>query len=581
MIHQGIEAMAQLIGNERVDDIPLLLNQMEKLNLSELADEHFPQHGNWQGLSLGKVIVGWLTYLLSQGDHRLNQVEAWAAGVSSTLMHCLAPTARSLDFSDDRLARVLDQLSDDVRWDAFEGALNRHTVRVYDLSVSCVRLDTTSSSGYRGVDAEGLFQFGHSKDHRPDLPQVKISQAALDPLGMPVSTTVVSGNQADDPLYIPEIEKVQQSLERSGLTYVGDSKMAALETRRYLAQSQNYYLCPLSDKQVSKADLAELLAPVFRGEEALTSVAALAHNTPAAAATAKPEPPPELIAEGFSLTLPQSVGLGAEAVTWREQWLVVHSFKYAARQQKGLDERIEKATAALNQLNVTGRGHKRLSASEMADAVHRILQRYRVKDLIQVAFETTTETTLKRAYRDKAARTLVETHVTVQPTLDAEAYHQAVQLLGWRVYASNDLALSLPEAVYGYRNEYLIEQGFGRYKGKALGLRPIYLASDARVKGLIRLLSVGLRILCLLDFSVRTQLQAHQQTLTGLYAGNPKRATQQPTAELLLKAFRGITLTIMEINQVTQRFLSPLSELQLRILQLLGCADDIYLCLTG
>lgn len=49
----------------------------------------------------------------------------------------------------------------------------------------------------------------------------------------------------------------------------------------------------------------------------------------------------------------------------------------------------------------------------------------------------------------------------------------------------------------------------------------------------------------------------------------------QPTAELLLKAFRGITLTIMEINQATQRFLSPLSALQLRILHLLGCSDDI------
>jgi hypothetical protein len=38
--------MAQLIGNERVDDIPLLLSQMEKLNLSGLADEHFKQHGD-------------------------------------------------------------------------------------------------------------------------------------------------------------------------------------------------------------------------------------------------------------------------------------------------------------------------------------------------------------------------------------------------------------------------------------------------------------------------------------------------------------------------------------------------------
>ena len=221
------------------------------------------------------------------------------------------------------------------------------------------------------MEADGLFQFGHSKDYRPDLPQVKISQAALDPLGMPVSTTIVSGNQADDPLYIPEVKKVQQSLEPSGLTYVGDSKMAAIETRRYIAQSQNNYLCPLSEKQVSKADLAELLAPVFRGEEQLSSVTA-------PAATAQDEAEAELIAEGFSLMMPQSVIWMQLLSVGSEQWLVVRSFKYARRQQKSLDARIEKAIDALDQLNATGRGHKRLSTEETEVAVNRILRRYRV-----------------------------------------------------------------------------------------------------------------------------------------------------------------------------------------------------------
>ncbi|MBE9080472.1 DUF4277 domain-containing protein [Romeria aff. gracilis LEGE 07310] len=563
--------MAQLIANERVDDIPLLLSQMGQLKLSELADEHFERHGNWQGLSLGKVLVGWLSYLLSQGDHRLNQVEDWASGLSGTLERSLAPTVRSLDFSDDRLERILDRLGNDAQWDRFEGELNRHTVRVYDLRVGCVRLDTTTSSGYRAVTDEGLFQFGHSKDYRPDLAQVKISQAALDPLGLPVSTTVVSGNQADDPLYIPEIQKVQKCLQASGLTYVGDSKMAAIETRRYIAESQNHYLCPLPEQHISKADLAELLVPVFRHEEILTQVVSPDDNGET----------PEFIAEGFTLTLPQSVEVGAALFTWPEQWLVVRSFKSAERQRSSLDNRIEKATEALNQLNLTGRGRKRLSIEETRDAANRILQRYRVRDLIQVAYETTTQTTHKRAYRNKPARTLTETKVTVKSTLEAEAYQQATRLLGWRVYASNDLELSLPQAVYGYRNEYLIEQGFRRYKGKALGLRPLYLASDQRVKGLIRLLSLGLRILCLLEFSVRTHLAADQQVLSGLYAGNPKRATNHPTAELLLKAFRGITLTVMEIDGRLQRFLSSLSDLQRRILQFLDCPDSIYLALSG
>ena len=79
------DEIAQAISNERVDDIPLLLSQMQKVGLSELVDEHFEPHGNWKGLSLGKVVMGWLSYILSQGDHRLNQVESWASGLSHTL----------------------------------------------------------------------------------------------------------------------------------------------------------------------------------------------------------------------------------------------------------------------------------------------------------------------------------------------------------------------------------------------------------------------------------------------------------------------------------------------------------------
>ncbi|EKU99899.1 hypothetical protein Lepto7375DRAFT_1985 [Leptolyngbya sp. PCC 7375] len=43
---------------------------------------------------------------------------------------------------------------------------------------------------------------------------------------------------------------------------------------------------------------------------------------------------------------------------------VVHSFKPGDRQRKRLDKRIEKATDAMAELNVTGRGRKRLSADE-------------------------------------------------------------------------------------------------------------------------------------------------------------------------------------------------------------------------
>lgn len=258
---------------ERIDDIPLLLAQMKKLQLAELLDKEFPMHGNWEGLSLGNLVQVWLAYILSEGDHRLNHVESWAEGLLVTLKKCLDRDVVALDFSDDRLSRVLDFLGQDESWDTFERNLGQIVMRVYDLKSKRARIDSTTAKSYTtSVTDEGLFQFGHSKDHRPDLPQLKINQSALDPLGMPLTTTIVSGEKADDPLYVPEIVKVQGIMNTPGILFVGDCKMASVDTRAYVARSGDYYLCPLSAVQMPASTLAELLVPVWNNEQALIDV---------------------------------------------------------------------------------------------------------------------------------------------------------------------------------------------------------------------------------------------------------------------------------------------------------------------
>jgi hypothetical protein len=52
------------IISERVDDIPLLLAQLERMGVRSLLDEYFPAHGHWVGLSLGWVAELWLTPIL-------------------------------------------------------------------------------------------------------------------------------------------------------------------------------------------------------------------------------------------------------------------------------------------------------------------------------------------------------------------------------------------------------------------------------------------------------------------------------------------------------------------------------------
>src|SRR3954462_10328980 len=120
------------IITERVDDIPLLLEQIQRMGLPTLFDTHFPTHGNWTGLSLGWVSTIWLSSIMSRGDHRLAHVEPWVANRLLTLKTATDQDVERLDFTDDRLEIVLRHFSDDSRWAQFERHLNQHTVRVYD-----------------------------------------------------------------------------------------------------------------------------------------------------------------------------------------------------------------------------------------------------------------------------------------------------------------------------------------------------------------------------------------------------------------------------------------------------------------
>ena len=63
----------------------------------------------------------------------------------------------------------------------------------------------------------------------------------------------------------------------------------------------------------------------------------------------------------------------------------------------------------------------------------------------------------------------------------------------------------------------------------------------------MRLLTIGLRGMGLLEFEVRRQLAKEEGKLSGIIAFNPTRATTRPTTERMLDNFGKITLFIVYI----------------------------------
>src|SRR5918997_2045057 len=280
----------RLLCVEAVADLPVLWATFQRLDLPATLDRNFAPPPHWNGpLTPGEVLAVWLLFLVSQGDHCLNHLQPWVAQHQGVLSALLGKPVRPTHAHDDRLADWLTRLSRGDAFAALERDLNQHTVRVYQLPTDLVRIDATTANSYADVLSEqGLLQFGHSKDD-PDRPQFKIAAAVLDPLGLPLATAVVPGNATDDPLYVPAIRAARDALGVGGRTYVGDCKMAALATRAFVAAGQDFYLCPLSENQLSRAGRRELLQPVFAGTQALQQVWRPTGDGQ----------PDELVAEGF------------------------------------------------------------------------------------------------------------------------------------------------------------------------------------------------------------------------------------------------------------------------------------------
>jgi transposase len=244
---QAAELLGQsdlVIITERVDDVALLIGQMVKMGLPEVLDRHLPRHWKQRGLSWGWTAVMWLAYIITEGDHRKVSVEPYLKGMKHTLRHLTAQVIEPLDFSDDRLSHLLQHLSKPRYWHRIERDLNARSIEMYDLPQEVIRCDAPTVSGHHEVSEEGLLQFGHSKDE-PTRPQIKVMMGSLDPLGMPLAIDVLSGERADDGLYIPIVERIRTRLKTTGLLFVGDCKMSAFETRAFIAGCQDFYLSPL------------------------------------------------------------------------------------------------------------------------------------------------------------------------------------------------------------------------------------------------------------------------------------------------------------------------------------------------
>ncbi|MFN0087371.1 MAG: transposase, partial [Blastocatellia bacterium] len=543
----------------RVDDIPLLLGLVMQMKIAEIYDREIGDYKTHTGLSGGWMLTIWLAYVISQGDRTKYKVEGWARQHHAVLEKVTGTKFAPSDFNDNRLGALLKRLSKPRRWTRFEAALWNHSVEVYELSPPSIgglvsaHIDSTTACGFHEIQPGGVMQRGHSKDHRPDLPQLKLMTVAMHPYGHLAAVDVVPGQRADDGLYLPIIARVRAMIGHINVLYVGDSKMAAIATRGQIARDGDYYLTIAPQTGDIGKMMTSLIAAAVTGEQ---RTVALSNEGG------------EVIGCGYEFDRQCTIALSAgttgatEEITFSERVQVIRSDAQQTQQSKALEERLEKTQALLLALTPEpGRGRRQhLTEESLREAINQTFAAQRVEGLLQAEHqvEEKRETRLVgrgRKGANRPTREVVSTrYVITRVDRDEAAIAAQKEKLGWRVQLTNvPKSISLENCVTHYRGNWRGERNYHRLKSEPLGIGPIFVRRDDQIIGKTNLLTLAARVESIIEFEVARGLNAEEKKMTGLHAGLPKQQTTTPTAPTLLAAIvrAEITLTLLKLHNET------------------------------
>jgi transposase len=224
-------------------------------------------------------------------------------------------------------------------------------------------------------------QLGHSKDHRPDLAQVKLMAAAAEPTGQWIACDVVSGEQADDPLYTPLIQRVREIIGRRGVLYTGDCKMAALATRAELVQQGDYYVTSLPMIGAVGQQFDTWVDAAVTGDQVATLI--WQEKT--------------LLGAGYEFVRSMMSEIADQPVTWNERILVFRSLTLAQSQATALEERLQRATADIEKLTpAPGRGRRQHTTEEsLVTAFQQALSSHKVEGSLTITYQKEEESNIR------------------------------------------------------------------------------------------------------------------------------------------------------------------------------------------
>ena len=550
-----------------VGHYPLVVSLIDDLGVTSVLDELLPKDPRSK-VSDADCVTAMVMNILG-GRIALYRMEQWIR--QFPVDDIIGPHCHPTDFTDDRLAKTLDNLHEVGTDTILSAVVKRYMSRENRVREYSIHQDTTSIVLYGMYEGDvpewaPTPNYGYSKDHRPDLKQLVFGLTMHGPTGIPLVGTMFDGNTSDKYANNFHIEAMAGLLpSEDEITFVADSKLVDPQTLGALLEQEMHFISLIPRTFRAREEALELLS---REEEDLPELG----RTPG-----RKKEDPDTLYRGRSYDLPfkvQKANQEEEMIPLR--FLPIHSEALEAKFNTSFPKTLKKdkdsiaralsqinkepfscekdAQKALSKLLKKGRYHKIHASIERYEAPGKRPRGRPKKDAQEPAPQVFFRVILDSCEEDNDA---IERHRRSKTHLVLLTSH-----LNRDTHSDTDILTE-------YRYQHRIEghTGFRWLKGPGK-VNPIFLKSTQRISGLGLIMMLALMVRNYVQFTIRRELKEREQTIPYY---DRKRKTARPTAEVIWELFSDlvlITLTWPDGRIIHQ--LQGKSDAQVRILDMLG-----------
>jgi transposase len=424
---------------------------------------------------------------------------------------------------------------------------------------------------------------------------------------VPLVSGTHDGNTGECTLPLSYWERLRQLAGKGSFCFIGDCKIATLETLREICAQGGQFLAPLAMTVARQEELVEKLKEgkltfiaVIPEEEGQRPIYERRTGRPGTRRQRLSQDLPEGEEEEAAASPSGRAGQGTEYPlggyqVCEESWvikdkegheytirkLIVRSSQLAHQQADTRQRHLQEAEAELQTLRGKLNRRKLTTREAIASAVTKILREHKVEGLLEVSIEEHVESRRRKLGPGRPGPN--SQYVTEEKGVfelkvcrKAEAIQEEALLDGFFLMVSNRDPQEWPASrLLGlYKRQYKVEQVFHVLKGP-LAVAPMLLEKPNRICAMIFILTLALQLYTLIQRQAAQELLKRGHPLEGLMPN--KIRTWRPQTYLLLAAFDNINwVEIIHEGFPPLRSVTSLNPLQAEILGLLGVPVEDY-----